>query len=156
MIEKDEKPQVKRIENREDYMDMLLEADPSKASIMRYLKDSDVYGLKLNDDIITLAVILHIDNKTLELKNLVTKKEYRNKGYASALLNFVFDRYKENYKTVILGTGENEKTLRFYLLLTFWVKPRSSAVITPKARFCTIKKISDIVKKVPLELYHRF
>ena len=45
---KEEKPQVKRIENKEDNMDMLLEADPSKTSIMKYLKDSDVYGLKLN------------------------------------------------------------------------------------------------------------
>ena len=53
---------------------MFLEAEPSKASIMRYLNSSDVYGLKLNDEIITQAVILHIDNKTLELKNLVTKK----------------------------------------------------------------------------------
>ena len=53
---KEEKPQVKKIENKEAYMDMLLEADPSKASIMKYLNDSDVYGLKLNDEIISLAV----------------------------------------------------------------------------------------------------
>ena len=46
---KEEKPQVKKIENKEAYMDMLLEADPSKASIMKYLNDSDVYGLKLQD-----------------------------------------------------------------------------------------------------------
>ena len=31
-------------------------------------------------------VILPISNKTLELKNLVTKEEYRNKGYAKRLL----------------------------------------------------------------------
>ena len=112
-IEKDEKPQVKRIENREDYMDMLLEADPSKASIMRYLKDSDVYGLKLNDDIITLAVILHIDNKTLELKNLVTKKEYRNKGYAKRLLRHLCGNYKQKYDKMIVGTTENN--IPFYV-----------------------------------------
>ncbi len=112
-IEKDEKPQVKRIENREDYMDMLLEADPSKASIMRYLKDSDVYGLKLNDDIITLAVILHIDNKTLELKNLVTKKEYRKKGYAKRLLKHLCGNYKQKYDKMLVGTTENN--IPFYV-----------------------------------------
>ena len=128
-IEKDEKPQVKRIENREDYMDMLLEADPSKASIMKYLNDSDVYGLQLNDEIISLAVILHIDNKTLELKNLVTKKEYRNKGYAKRLLRHLCGNYKQKYDKMIVGTTENnipfyvkqgfdkyEKTLKNYFI----------------------------------------
>ena len=126
---KEEKPQVKRIENKEDYMDLLLEADPSKASIMKYLQDSDVYGLKLNDEIISLAVILHIDNKTLELKNLVTKKEYRKKGYAKRLLKHLCGNYKQKYDKMIVGTTENnipfyvkqgfdkyEKTLKNYFI----------------------------------------
>ena len=110
---KEEKPQVKKIENKEAYMDMLLEADPSKASIMKYLNDSDVYGLKLNDEIISLAVILHIDNKTLELKNLVTKKEYRNKGYAKRLLKHLCGNYKQKYDKMIVGTTENN--IPFYV-----------------------------------------
>ncbi len=110
---KEEKPQVKKIENKEAYMDMLLEADPSKASIMKYLNDSDVYGLKLNDEIISLAVILHIDNKTLELKNLVTKKEYRNKGYAKRLLRHLCGNYKQKYDKMIVGTTENN--IPFYV-----------------------------------------
>ena len=110
---KEEKPQVKRIENKEDYMNMLLEADPSKASIMKYLKDSDVYGLKLNDEIITLAVILHIDNSTLELKNLVTKEKYRNKGYAKRLLKHLCGNYKQKYDKMIVGTTENN--IPFYV-----------------------------------------
>ena len=110
---KGEKPQVKKIENKEDYMDLLLEADPSKASIMKYLQDSDVYGLKLNDEIISLAVILHIDNKTLELKNLVTKKEYRNKGYAKRLLKHLCGNYKQKYDKMIVGTTENN--IPFYV-----------------------------------------
>ena len=110
---KEKKPQVKRIANKEDYIDMLLEADPSKASIMKYLNDSDVYGLKLNDEIISLAVILHIDNKTLELKNLVTKKEYRNKGYAKRLLKHLCGNYKQKYDKMIVGTTENN--IPFYV-----------------------------------------
>ena len=110
---KEKKPQVKRIANKEDYIDMLLEADPSKTSIMKYLDDSDVYGLKLNDEIISLAVILHIDNKTLELKNLVTKKEYRNKGYAKRLLKHLCGNYKQKYDKMIVGTTENN--IPFYV-----------------------------------------
>ena len=110
---KEEKPQVKRIENKEDYIDLLLEADPSKTSIMKYLQDSDVYGLKLNDEIISLAVILHIDKNTLELKNLVTKSEYRNKGYAKRLLKHLCGNYKQKYSKMIVGTTENN--IPFYV-----------------------------------------
>ena len=112
-IDKEEKPQVKRIANKEDYIDMLLEADPSKTSIMKYLNDSDVYGLKLNDEIISLAVILHIDNSTLELKNLVTKEKYRNKGYAKRLLKHLCGNYKQKYDKMIVGTTENN--IPFYV-----------------------------------------
>ena len=112
-IEKDEKLQVKRIENKEDYMNILLEADPSKASIMKYLKDSDVYGLKVDEEIVSIAVILHIDNNTLELKNLVTKKEYRNKGYAKRLLKHLCGNYKQKYDKILVGTTENN--IPFYV-----------------------------------------
>ena len=116
-IDKEEKPQVKRIENKEDYIDMFLEADPSKASIMKYLNNSDVYGLKLNDEIISLAVILHIDNSTLELKNLVTKEKYRNKGYAKRLLKHLCGNYKQKYDKMIVGTTENN--IPFYVKQEF-------------------------------------
>lgn len=112
-IEKDEKLQVKRIENKEDYMNILLEADSSKTSIMKYLKDSDVYGLKVDEEIVSIAVILHIDNNTLELKNLVTKKEYRNKGYAKRLLKHLCGNYKQKYDKILVGTTENN--IPFYV-----------------------------------------
>ena len=103
-------PQVKRIENKEDYIDLLLEADSSKASIMKYLQDSDVYGLKLNDEIISLAVISTISKNTLELKNLVTKSEYRNK---KRLLKYLCGNYKQKYSKMIVGTTENN--IPFYV-----------------------------------------
>ena len=110
---REQMPQVKRIENKEDYIDLLLEADPSKASIMKYLQDSDVYGLKLNDEIISLAVILPISKDILELKNLVTKSEYRNKGYAKRLLKHLCGNYKQKYSKMIVGTTENN--IPFYV-----------------------------------------
>ena len=45
-IPKEPRRQVKKIENKEDYIDLLLEADPSKDMIHKYLNDSDVYALK--------------------------------------------------------------------------------------------------------------
>ena len=104
---------VKKIENKNDYIDLLLDADPSKASIDKYLSDSDVYGLQVNENIVSLAVILHIDKNTLELKNLVTKEEYRGNGYAKKLLKSLCGNYKQKYNKMLVGTSENN--IPFYV-----------------------------------------
>ena len=106
-IPKEPRMQVKKIENKEDYIDLLLEADPSKDMIHKYLNDSDVYALKKEDELISIAVILHIDRKTLELKNIVTKENYRNKGYAKTLLKSLCGNYKQKYDRMLVGTTEN-------------------------------------------------
>ena len=102
-----------KIENKEDYIDLLLEADPSKDMIHKYLNDSDVYALKKEDELISIAVILHIDRKTLELKNIVTKENYRNKGYAKTLLKSLCGNYKQKYDRMLVGTTENN--IPFYV-----------------------------------------
>ena len=112
-IPREPRMQVKKIENKEDYMDLLLEADPSKDMIHKYLNDSDVYALKKGDELISIAVILHIDRKTLELKNIVTKESYRNKGYAKSLLKSLCGNYKQKYDRMLVGTTENN--IPFYV-----------------------------------------
>ena len=112
-IPKEPRMQVKKIENKEDYIDLLLEADPSKDMIHKYLNDSDVYALKKEDELISIAVILHIDRKTLELKNIVTKENYRNKGYAKTLLKHLSGNYKQKYDRMLVGTTENN--IPFYV-----------------------------------------
>ena len=104
---------VKKIENKDEYLDLLLDADPSKASIDKYLGDSDVYGLQVDKNIVSLAVICTISKNTLELKNLVTKKEYRGKGYAKKLLKSLCGNYKQKYNKMLVGTSENN--IPFYV-----------------------------------------
>ncbi len=104
---------VKKIENKDEYLDLLLDADPSKASIDKCLGDSDVYGLQVDKNIVSLAVILPISKNTLELKNLVTKKEYRGKGYAKKLLKSLCGNYKQKYNKMLVGTSENN--IPFYV-----------------------------------------
>lgn len=112
-IPREPRMQVKKIENKEEYIDLLLEADPSKDMIHKYLNDSDVYALKKEDELISIAVILHIDRKTLELKNIVTKEKYRNKGYAKTLLKSLCGNYKQKYDRMLVGTTENN--IPFYV-----------------------------------------
>lgn len=112
-LPKRQRLEVRKIENKEEYMELLLEADPSEKCIRKYLQKSDMYGIKINDEIISIAVILPIDRKKLELKNLVTRKEYRNKGYASKLLKSLCGNYKQKYEKMLVGTTENN--IPFYV-----------------------------------------
>lgn len=112
-IPREPRMQVKKIENKEDYIDLLLEADPLKDMIHKYLNDSDVYALKKEDELISIAVILPISRKTLELKNIVTKENYRNKGYAKTLLKSLCGNYKQKYDRMLVGTTENN--IPFYV-----------------------------------------
>ena len=112
-IAREPKIAVKKIENKEDYIDLLLEADPSKDMIHKYLNDSDVYALKKGDELISIAVILPISRKTLELKNIVTTEKYRNKGYAKTLLKSLCGNYKQKYDRMLVGTTENN--IPFYV-----------------------------------------
>ena len=105
--------QVKKIENKEDYIDLLLEADPSRDMIHKYLNDSDVYALKKEDELISIAVILPISRKTLELKNIITRENYRNKGYAKTLLKSLCGNYKQKYDRMLVGVAENN--IPFYV-----------------------------------------
>ncbi len=81
--------------------------------INKYLSDSDVYALKKEDEIICIAVILPIARKILELKNIVTKEEYRGKGYAKILLKSLCGNYKQKYDKILVGTTENN--IPFYV-----------------------------------------
>ena len=100
--------------NKDDFMEILLIGDEEVSMINKYLEQSTIFALYDNDILTSICAVMEVDSETVEIKNLATYPQYRNKGYASKLLNFVFDRYKKDFKAVILGTGENETTLNFY------------------------------------------
>ena len=101
-------------ENKTEFMDLLLIGDEEETMINRYLDRSTLFVVYDSGKPVSLCAVIKIDSDTIEIKNLATFPEYQNKGYATKLLSFVFDKYKKAYNTVILGTGENEKTLNFY------------------------------------------
>ena len=103
--------QIKEITtNKKDYIDILLIGDEDEAMINKYLESSKLFALYDNDILTSICAVMEIDKETVEIKNLATYTQYQNKGYASALINFV----KTNFKYLILGTGENNNTLKFY------------------------------------------
>jgi GNAT superfamily N-acetyltransferase len=99
--------------NKKQYLDLLLLADEQEDMIDRYLESGDMFAL-YDDDLKTVCVVVAIDKETCELKNITTYKKYQGKGYAKALIKFVSDYYKNNYKTMLVGTGETPTILSFY------------------------------------------
>ena len=69
----------KEKESKEQYMNLLLEADPSKDMINNYLKDGELIVLTYKDDVACIAVVLKIDEDTVELKNIATKKNIEDR-----------------------------------------------------------------------------
>ena len=99
--------------NKKQYLDLLLLADEQENMIDKYLADGDMFAL-YDDDLKTVCVVVEINAETCELKNIATYKEYQGKGYAKTLIEFISDFYKNNYKTMLVGTGEVPSILRFY------------------------------------------
>ena len=103
----------KEKDNKEQYMDLLLEADPSKDMINDYLKDGELFVLTYKEKVACVAVVIKIDDETIELKNIATKEEYRGQGYGKKMLKYLADNYKQKYNKMLVGTSENN--IPFYV-----------------------------------------
>ncbi len=101
------------IENKKQFIDLLLLADEQENMIDKYLPNGDLFAL-YDGDLKTVCVVVPINSETCELKNIATYKKYQGKGYGRALIKFIFDFYKTNFKTMLVGTGEVPAILSFY------------------------------------------
>lgn len=110
--------QIKKIDTKkEEYMDLLLDADPDEYVIREYLQDGDMYIGIIENKVVCEVVVTKVNEDTCELKNISTHKEYRGKGLASEMIKYIFDIYKTQYKKMIVGTTEN--MIPFYVLNGF-------------------------------------
>ncbi|MDP3445716.1 MAG: GNAT family N-acetyltransferase [Ignavibacteria bacterium] len=100
-------------DNKKQYLDLLLLADESEEMIDKYLPHGDLFAL-YDDDLKSVCVVAHIDSETCELKNIATYPKYQGKGYGTDLINYIFDFYKNQYKYMLVGTGEVPSILAFY------------------------------------------
>lgn len=105
---------IEKITNdRKRFLDLLLLADEQENMIDKYLARGDMFAL-YDDGLKSICVVVPIDKETCELKNIATYKEYQGKGYGRALIKFISDFYKNDYKQMLAGTGETPAILSFY------------------------------------------
>lgn len=103
----------KIIENKKQFLDLLLLADESEYMIDKYLDSGDLFAL-YDDDLKSICVVVPINSDTCELKNIATYEKCQGKGYGKALIDFISDFYKDSFRTMLVGTGETPTILRFY------------------------------------------
>lgn len=99
--------------NKKQYLDLLLLADESEDMIDRYLESGDMFAI-FDEDVKTVCVITAIDKETCELKNIATYEKFQGRGYGKALIRYISDFYKNDYKTMLVGTGDTPTILSFY------------------------------------------
>ena len=100
-------------ENKKQFLDLLLLADEQENMIDKYLENGDLFAL-YDPDLKSVCVVIQIDKDTCELKNIATYEKYQGKGYGKTLIKFVSDFYKNDYKTMLVGTGEIPWIMSFY------------------------------------------
>jgi GNAT superfamily N-acetyltransferase len=103
----------KVVENKKQFLDLLLLADEQEDMIDKYLPDGEMFAL-YDDDLKSVCVVVPINTDTCELKNIATYKNHQGKGYGRALIHFILDFYKNKYESMLVGTGETPTILSFY------------------------------------------
>jgi len=101
------------MENRKNYIELLLLADEQEDMIDRCIDKGKMYVLDDNG-IKCECVVIDVGNGVLEIKNIATVPEYQGKGYAKAMIDFIITKYREEYSTLQVGTGDSPMTIPFY------------------------------------------
>jgi len=101
-------------ENKKQFIELLLLADESETMIDNYLDRGEMFALYDDDDLKSICVVTDEDSNTCELKNIATYEKWHGMGYDSKLIQYVISFYKNKFKTMIVGTGDVPKSLRFY------------------------------------------
>jgi len=101
------------VENKENYMDLLLLGDEQEDMIKKYLYRGELFAL-YDNGLKTAAVVTKENEGTYEIKNIATYEKYHGNGYGTYMIKYIIQQYKNKCKILLVGTGDNKKILSFY------------------------------------------
>lgn len=104
---------IRILENKKDYLPLLILADEQENMIDRYLERGTMYVL---DDYGVKAecVVTDEGNGVLEIKNIAVDPSFQKMGYGKSLIEFVEKQYAGKCSVLQVGTGDSPLTLPFY------------------------------------------
>lgn len=101
------------INDKKQYLDLLLLADEQEDMIDRYLERGTMYVLE--EGIVKAECVVTDEGRgVLELKNIAVEPAFQGKGYGKALLDFLVQTYAGRYAILQVGTGDSPSTIQFY------------------------------------------
>lgn len=89
------------IENKKQYINLLLLADEQESMIDRYLSRGKMFVL-FDNDVKTICVVTDEGNKVCELKNIATDPQYQGQGYGNQMIEYICNYYSSNFNTILL------------------------------------------------------
>lgn len=99
--------------NKKRYIDLLLLGDEDEKMIDKYLERGEMYILDDNG-IKAECVVTDEGNKILEIKNIAVSPKFQKQGYGKKLIEFITEKYSENFSVIQAGTGDSPLTISFY------------------------------------------
>lgn len=102
--------------NKKDFLDLLLLGDEQEDMIDRYLERGNLFALYDGSGRVARCVCVVTDegNGLFEIKNLATDARHQGQGYGSLMVRHVCAQYGGKGTDMLVGTGENPRTLNFY------------------------------------------
>ena len=103
-----------KVENKRDYMSLLLLADEQEDMIDLYLDRGTMFILENDGMVIGECVVTDEGNGILEIQNLAVDEAHQGKGYGKKLIEFIADHYRDRYDVLQVGTEDSPLTVPFY------------------------------------------
>ena len=95
--------------------DLLLLADPSKRLVDQYLKRSDLYIARQNDETIGVVVLFPLTAEVVEIKNIAVRPDFQGQGVGHYLRENVMQiALLKKKKSICIGTA-NSSVGQLYL-----------------------------------------
>ena len=104
----------REIENKREYLPLLLLADEQENMIDLYLDRGTMFVLEEDGIIKGECVVTDEGTGVLEIQNLAVTQEYQGQGYGRQLIEYVVNHYKDRYEVLQVGTGDSPLTVPFY------------------------------------------
>lgn len=100
-------------ENKKQFISLLLLADEQENMIDEYLNRGTMYVLD-DDGVKCECVVTREGDDTIEIKNIATEPKYQGMGYGRMMIEFLLEKYKDEYSILQVGTGDSPLTIPFY------------------------------------------
>ena len=107
------------LENKRDFLPLLLLGDEQEDMIGRYLDRGTLLALYDGGRLRTVAVVTDEGGGVFELKNLATEPDSQRRGYGRAMVEQIVRSCRGRGTRLLAGTGDSPLTIPFYERLGF-------------------------------------